>query len=252
MSGRARPGSTAKTVEHRASTPIAGAVAGILFALLFSLSVSIVSHTMGGVSRDTGEWLNGDTSLFTFALGVMPFAGLFFLWFIAVSRERLGRHEDQFFATVFLGSGLLFLAMLFAAFASAGALVLAASRAGADFAVGDTYVFGRLLIAQIFSIYALRMAAVFQISLATLWLRTGVMPRWMALVTYATALVLLFIFTHSQWIILVFPAWVLMVSVYILVLSSRRRSAGEGTDVGAGAGPEVGAAAPSPGAGTEV
>ena len=72
-------------------------------------------------------------------------------------------------------------------------------------------------MAQIFSVYALRMAAVFLISQATLWLRTGVMPRWMALLTYALALVLLFIFTQSQWVILVFPGWVFLVSLYILV-----------------------------------
>ena len=58
------------------------------------------------------------------------------------------------------------------------------------------------MVAQIFSVYALRMAAVFLISQATLWLRTGVMPRWMALLTYALALVLLFIFTQSLWVVL--------------------------------------------------
>jgi hypothetical protein len=242
----------AEKVELRAATPVAGAVAGILFAVLFGVSVSIISRTMGDAGHNSGEWLNGDTGTFRFALAVMPFAGLFFLWFIAVSRERLGRHEDQFFATVFLGSGLLFLAMLFAASASGGALVITASRAGSEFSSSDTYVYGRLLIAQIFSIYALRMAAVFQISLATLWMRTGVMPRWMALVTYVTALVLLFIFTQSQWVILVFPAWVSMVSVYILVMTLRRRAAGESADMGAGEGPDVRAATPSPGAGAEA
>ena len=49
------------------------------------------------------------------------------------------------------------------------------------------------MVAQVFNVYALRMAAVFLISQATLWLRTGVMPRWLALPTYAVALVLLFI-----------------------------------------------------------
>jgi hypothetical protein len=61
------------------------------------------------------------------------------------------------------------------------------------------------------------MAAVFLTSQATLWLRTGVMPRWMALITYVVALVLLFIVTQASWVILVFPAWVFLVSVYILV-----------------------------------
>ena len=43
-----------------------------------------------------------------------PFAGIAFLWFIGVLRNRVGALEDQFFSTVFLGSGLLFVASLFA------------------------------------------------------------------------------------------------------------------------------------------
>jgi hypothetical protein len=72
------------------------------------------------------------------------------------------------------------------------------------------------------------MAAFFLISQATLWVRTGVMmPRWMALLTYAIALVLLFVVTQASWVILVFPSWVFLVSVYILVanLMDRRPAA---------------------------
>jgi hypothetical protein len=203
--------------ERRAATPIAGAIAGILFAVLFGVSATLMTTTMSGLSQDTGAWLETGAGRFKFALELLPFAGLFFLWFIAVARERLGRFEDQFFSTIFLGSGLLFLAMMFAAAASAGALVAAYAHDPAGFAASSTYYYARLTVAQIFGIYALKMAAIFLISQATLWVRTGVMPRWMALLTYALALVLLFIFTQSQWIILVFPAWVLMVSVYILV-----------------------------------
>jgi len=204
-------------VERRAATPVAGAVAGILFAVLFGVSVTIMTTTMADLTDDTGAWLESGAGAFKFALALIPFAGLFFLWFIAVARERLGRFEDQFFATVFLGSGLLFLAMIFAAAASAGAMVATYAKDPAGFAAGSTYLYARLTVAQIFSVYALRMAAIFLISQATLWLRTGVMPRWMALLTYALALVLLFIFTQSQWVVLIFPGWVLMVSVYILV-----------------------------------
>ncbi len=75
-----------------------------------------------------------DADRFKFALSLLPFAGLFFLWFIAVTRERLGRFEDQFFATVFLGSGLLFLALMFAAAASAGAIVATYARDPSGFA----------------------------------------------------------------------------------------------------------------------
>jgi hypothetical protein len=216
--------------QRRATTPIAGAIAGILFAILFSISVTIIDNTVTDVTKDTGAWLQADSETFKFALGLIPFAGLFFLWFIAVARERLGRFEDQFFSTVFLGSGLLFLAMVFAAAASAGALASAYSKSPATFAASSTYLYGREVVAQIFAVYALKMAAVFLISQATLWVRTKVMPRWMALLTYALALVLLFVFTQASWVILVFPAWVLMVSLYILVtrLGGGRAAPGSG------------------------
>jgi len=204
------------TPERRAATPIAGAIAGILFAVLFTISVVLIVDTMSGPARDTGTWLEAGARQVESAIGLMPFAGLFFLWFIAVARERLGRFEDQFFSTVFLGSGLLFLAMVFVAAGTAGAM-LAAHVRDPGFAGSSAYLLARYGIVQVFSVYALRMAAVFLISQGTLWMRTGVMPRWMAIVTYAVALVLLFIVTQSTWIILVFPAWVALVSGYILV-----------------------------------
>ena len=213
-------------VARRAATPIAGAIAGIVFAVLFTVSMTILRQTVGDVAHDTGAWLAGDTGLFKFALALVPFAGLAFLWFIAVARERLGRFEDQFFSTVFIGSGLLFLAMVFAAAATAGAIVAAAANDPAGFAASTTYTYARQAVTQILAVYALRMAAIFQLSQASLWLRTRVMPRWMALVTVVVALALLFVFTQSFWVVLVFPAWVLLVSVYILVGTLWGRPAG--------------------------
>jgi hypothetical protein len=205
---------------RRAATPVAGSIAGILFAILFATSVLLIRFSLADAARDPGAWVQDGVSRLRFALALVPFAGLFFLWFIAVARERLGRHEDQFFATVFLGSGLLFLAMMFAAAASAGAI--AASFATSGFGTSSTYAFARSVVAQIFGVYALRMAAVFLISSATLWLRTKVMPRWMALITYAVALLLLFVVSQASWVILVFPAWVFLVSAYILVSHLRQ------------------------------
>jgi hypothetical protein len=203
-------------VARRATTPVAGAVAGIAFAVLFGVSMTISRQIMGDTA-DSGAWLSGDTELFKFALALVPFAGLAFLWFMGVARARLGTKEDQFFSTVLLGSGLLFLAMVFAAAATTGAIVAAAANDPEAFAASTTYAFARQAVAQILTIFALRMAAVFLLSQATLWLRTRVMPRWMALVTIVVALVLLFVFTQSWWVVLVFPIWVLLVSVFILV-----------------------------------
>ena len=72
-------------VERRAATPIAGAIAGILFAVLFGVSTTLMNATMSGLSQDTGAWLETGAGQFKFALGLLPFAGLFFLWFIAVA-----------------------------------------------------------------------------------------------------------------------------------------------------------------------
>ena len=217
MSEPVTPDIATAKVARRAATPVAGATAGILFAVLFGLCVTLIRRSVSGLPGDTGAWLHNGAGELKLALTLVPFAGLFFLWFIAVARERLGRFEDQFFSTVFLGSGLLFLAMVFAAAASAGAIVASYAKDPSGFAGTSTYLYARQIVAQIFNIYALRMAAIFQISQATLWLRTGVMPKWMALVTYVVALVLLFVVTQSPWVVLVFPAWVLLVSVYILV-----------------------------------
>jgi hypothetical protein len=204
-------------VARRAATPVAGAVAGIIFAVLFSVSMIILRQTMGDVADDSGAWLAEDTGLIVFALTLVPFAGIAFLWFIAVARERLGRFEDQFFSTVFIGSGLLFLAMVFAGAAGAGAIVAAAKNDPEGFAVSTTYAYARQAVTQIMTVYALRMAAVFLLSQATLWMRTRVMPRWMALLTVPIALLLLFVFAQAFWVVLVFPAWVLLVSAYILI-----------------------------------
>jgi len=72
-------------VQRRAATPIAGAIAGILFAVLFGIGTVLMNATMSGLSQDTGAWLEIGASRFRFALGLLPFAGLFFLWFIAVA-----------------------------------------------------------------------------------------------------------------------------------------------------------------------
>jgi hypothetical protein len=128
--------------------------------------------------------------------------------------------------------------MVFAGAATAGAIAAAASHDPVAFARSTTYDYARQTVSQIHTIYALRMAAVFQLSQAGLWLRTGVMPRWLALFTIAVALVLLFVTSASWWVVLVFPAWVLVVSLFILVAHVR---GGRQADGGAESGRTEGA-----------
>ena len=74
-----------------------------------------------------------------------------------------------------------------------------------------------MVLYHVFNIYAIRMSGVFMISLASIWLRTGLMHRGWAYLTYILALVLLLSIDYSSWVTLIFPGWVLVVSVIVLV-----------------------------------
>ena len=210
------------TTLRRLDTPRSAALAGVAFALLFSTSLALLRSVTPEDPFVAASWTDDAGSRVRLALSLMPFAGIAFLWFIGVVRDQLGELEDRFFASVFLGSGLLFLAMVFVSMAVAGALLAGVSAEGGAGYTVDTVAFGRATMLQVGNVYALRMAGVFMISLGTIWLRTGLMPRGLAVATYALAAVLLFVISLSLWVALVFPAWVLAVSLLILVRSRRR------------------------------
>ena len=106
-------------------TPRAAAVAGIVFSLLLGLALVLIIVSVPSDPATAGTWLTNSSRRATIALALnlVPFAGIAFLWFIGVVRDRIGQREDRFFASVFLGSGLLFLAMVFTASAVGAALV---------------------------------------------------------------------------------------------------------------------------------
>ena len=209
-----------RQAEHHAGTLTAGCIAGMIFAVLFGVSVTLVRTGVGSTADRSGAWLAEGREQVEVALALLPFAGIFFLWFIAVSRIRLGRYEDRFISTLVLGSGLLFLGMVFVA-AALDAAILTAYANSADFAGSETEVYVEFAFAELFGVYALRMAAVFLICQATAWLRHGLMPKWLALPTYVVALVLLLVVGLQAWALLVFPVWVFLVSAYLLVVTSR-------------------------------
>ena len=119
------------TANRAIRTPRAAAVAGIVFSVLFATSVVLLEWALPSDSLDTGPWVEDDArrNAVSLSLQLLPFAGIAFLWFIGVLRDRIGAGEDRFFATVFLGSGLLFVAMFFASGAVAGGLISTAAEA---------------------------------------------------------------------------------------------------------------------------
>jgi hypothetical protein len=205
-------------------TPRAAAVAGILFSVLLTTTLVLLRISVPVTSEVTK--LGSRTSVVVLALNLMPFAGIAFLWFIGVVRDRLGAYEDRFFATVFFGGGILFLAMFFAAGAVAGATIMALNVASRQLIDSGTYEFGRVIAARIMNVYALKMAGVFMISTATMGIRTHILPRWITIPGYALAVLLLLSSRFADWLGLGFPLWVLMLSIYILVENLRGPSTG--------------------------
>jgi hypothetical protein len=202
-------------------TPKAAAFAGIGFAVLEITSVAILQTTIPADSLLSPGWLAAGAPKITLALGLLPFAGIAFLWFMGVLRDRLGHLEDQFFSTLFFGSGLLYLAMTFATATIAGGLISVYAFDQELLFSSGLLVFGAAVVFKFNNVYAVRMAGMFMMVLGTIWVRTGLMPRWLALLTYGVALILIVGVSLSPWARIVFPIWVLLISIVILVLTFR-------------------------------
>ena len=203
-------------------TPKAAAVAGILFSVLLAIAFVLLRISVPADPLEPGAWLRTSSGTVVVALNIIPFAGIAFLWFIGVLRDRLGQREDRFFATVFFGSGLLFLAMLFAASAMVGALILVFREQPDELVNAAAFHFARATIYGLINIYMIKMAAVFIISTSTVAVYTGFSPRWIALLGYVLAAIVLLGSGYMTWSFVVFPIWVLLVSCNILIDNLRR------------------------------
>jgi hypothetical protein len=194
------------------------AVSGIIFSLLYIASLVLIRLAVPADPTEPGAWLTdpGSQSWVRIALNLVPFTGIAFLWFMAVLRNRIGLLEDKFLATVFLGSGLLFVAMLFAAVAAARGLLETFATTSRPSAGSDSYAVGRAMAYALMNTFGMKMAAIFIFVTSTIGLRTAVLARWVSFAGFALGLILLFTITDFAWIALVFPFWVLLVSTYIL------------------------------------
>jgi len=207
----------ARLTNAHLRTPRAAAVAGILFSVLLFAVFGLMRLAVPGDPFESGAWLQGDVKHVALAINLVPFAGIAFLWFMGALRDKLGEREDQFFATVFLGSGLLLLAMLFAAAAVVGAIITAFHVAPEALVHSATFHFGRGLAYALLNIYLVKTASVFMITTSTIALYTRLTPRWIAIGGYVIAGVLLFGSHYFDWSLMVFPLWVLLVSIFILI-----------------------------------
>jgi hypothetical protein len=195
-------------------------VAGIIFSIMLFLAFWLLRVATG--PSGSNARLAEHARAITVALSLIPFSGIAFLWLIGVLRDRLGQREDRLLATVFLGSGLLFLSMLFSAAAvGSTALTMYSSAQEPDLRM---LAFAQTLVSDLMNIYAVKMAGVFMFSISTVVISTGFAPRYVGFLGYGLGLFLLFGNLYVEWSFLVFPLWVLLLSAHVLANDIGRRS----------------------------
>jgi hypothetical protein len=209
--------------------PRAAGFAGILFAVLFTAALLLIRSGPWGAATDAQLQevfrTQKDLPMLIGGLYLAPFAGIMFLWFIAVVRDQVGSREDQFFATGFLGSGLLFVAMFFAAAALAVAPTVGYRYLGEPPPTEAGIQLLRSVSYTLLFAFATRVGSVFLFTTATIGMRSGTFPRWVALTGYALGLAMLIAVSFWDWVVLVLPGWVAVLSIFILQRERVRRSA---------------------------
>ena len=220
-----------KIVRREVRSPRSAALAGILFSLLMATSMILLrTGAIMDPAQIGPEWLEAGSAAASVVLVLVPFAGIAFLWFTGVMRDLLGDREDKFFATVFLGSGIILVVMMFVWAAAYGA-IFGTYQALADVLTNfDIFVYATTFTNQIMGNYLLRMAGVYMLSTGSLWTRTSAVPRWLSIITFIVALSFLLFAGALRWARLIFPVWVLLVSVYILILNYRYTQELEGSE----------------------
>ncbi|MFM9134473.1 MAG: hypothetical protein ACKOT0_03415 [bacterium] len=193
------------------------AVAGLIFAVtlvavlvLFRSAFPMDGLTEQGATPtpealDRGRW----------ALILLPYAGIAFIWFMAALNYSLGHADHRLFTTVFLASGIIFVGLAFVAGAVASAELEAYIR-GIDLS-GSSRIIPGTTVNALLANYASRMAAVFCLSLATFGRVRKLMPSWLTILGTLTGLFLLLVPFGVRYVEYVFPIWVAIVSVYLIV-----------------------------------
>jgi hypothetical protein len=191
-----------------------------VFAVLLTTAVLLL-HWAVPRSDQPSEWLTQGSRrrAVAVAMSLIPYAGIAFLWFIGVIRSRLGDQEDKLFSTAFLGSGVLFVAMLFCAAAVTGAQ-LNLYATSPQVSVDDAQL-ASALVGAFLGTFGIRMAAVFTLVVTNLGRRTAIVPTWLVVVGYGTGAALLLAPPRTILATLLFPTWVFLLSLNILVLSLR-------------------------------
>jgi len=211
---------TSSQAASRVRSVESAAIAGLAFAALSSASRVLLNSPPELTAPDSEivDWYSdpGNRASLILGLTLAVFAAVSFLWFIAVIRRRVGEREDKFFATVFLGSGILIAGLMLVGSGSLASIAVTVDLL--DGRVPDVDVLsavtglGRTLLVLVL----VRVQAVFIVSASTLALRTSAFSRWLSYLGYAIALWMFFMPLLIEPLRLGFPIWVAILSVALL------------------------------------
>jgi hypothetical protein len=207
------------------------AISGIVFAVLFVVALVLVHQAPALGDSDAAYaafYANGGDQLFV-AIGIylVPFAGIAFLWHMTAIRsvlDTLTPTPSMMAHGLNLLAGIIFVTLAFAGTAAVGAVAFgvyfghspaedpAVARALTDVGYGLVFVF------------AVRGAGMFALTTTTLLRNAKVLPTIATVAAYVLAAFLLLAVTKNPVAILVFPAWVVLISVFLLRHAAATRS----------------------------
>lgn len=211
----------------------AAAVAGILYAVLAVLALTRMSSypSLSLSEAELTSWFDETENQIMLggALTLASISAVAFLWFVAVIRRRLGDREDRFFATVFFGSGIAYVAVwLVGAAVLAGPAIAMTTLDAAEVTASSASLAGGVAAALVL-VVAPRIQAVFIFTTSTVIKRSKVLPTWLAIVGYLAGLMMFLAPLVYVPLAYAFPVWVFLVSVVLLIV---RPSTLDSTDPG--------------------
>ena len=217
---RAAPSSTVKLARLSSLT-------GTLFAALFVLALVFVYTTphLSASDADITAYYDGSsTVLVTVGQVLVPLAGIAFLWHAHTTRLLIESRTPSPSAIPYglqLVSGVLFVVLLFAGTASAGSVALLKDLTNAPLPSADV-VRGLLALGYgLVFIYSIRGAGMYALTTTTLLRQAGIMPTWLAIVSYLLALFLLVSTTLHPVVVLIFPTWVVITGLVVFIRAGR-------------------------------
>jgi hypothetical protein len=222
---------TPATPAPSAAAARIAAISGLVFAVLFVVALVLVHRAPGLADPDSAYaafYAGGGDQLFVaVGLYLVPFSGIAFLWHMTAMRnvlDTLTPAPSTMAHGLNLLAGIIFVILVFAGTAAFGAVAFGVyfghtqaedpAVARALTALGYGLVF----------IFAVRGAGMFALTTTTLLRTAKVLPTIPAVIAYLLAAFLLLAVTNNPVAILVFPAWVVLVSVFLLRHAAASRS----------------------------